>query len=188
MEPKIKQIIEESQNVKATLLSDENLGLIEKAAAKIIASLKNGGKVIVFGNGGSAADSQHMVAELVGRFKKDRIAIPAIALTTNTSTITALSNDYGYDISFKRQIEALAKKGDIVIGISTSGRAKNVIEALSAAKKMGIETIALTGKDGGSLKDIAGLAVIVKSNDTPRIQEAHILIIHIVCELVETSL
>ena len=188
MKNKIKKIIEESKDLKTSLLLEENLRLIQEIAEKIVSSLNQGGKVIVFGNGGSAADSQHMVAELVGRFKKERKALPAISLTTNTSTITALSNDYGYDISFKRQLEALGKKGDIAIGISTSGKAKSVIDALKAAKSMGLATVGLTGKDGGALKNAADLSLIVKSNDTPRIQEAHILIIHILCELVEDSI
>ena len=184
----IENLIKENRRVIQNLLSDQGLASIEKAAGNIIGSLEAGGKVIVFGNGGSAADSQHMVAEFVGRFKKERRAIPAIALTTNTSTITALSNDYGYEISFKRQIEALAKKADIAIGISTSGMAKNVIDALREAKKRGLATIALAGKDGGKIKSIADLAIVVTSNNTPRIQEAHILIIHILCELVENNL
>ena len=188
MQNKIKRIIEESQGVKASLLSKEYIDLIEKAAKNITGALGKGGKVIVFGNGGSASDSQHMVAELVGRFKKERAAVPAISLSTNTSTITALSNDYGYDISFKRQIEALGKKDDIAIGISTSGKAKNVIEALLKAKERGLATIALTGKAGGRVKDIADLSIVVNSDDTARIQEAHILIIHILCELVENEL
>ena len=188
MKDKIKKIIRESQEVKETLLSEKSLGLIEKTAKNIIQALQKGGKIIVFGNGGSASDSQHMVAELVGRFKKERAAVPAIALTTNTSTITALSNDYGYDISFKRQLEALGKKDDIAIGISTSGLAKNVIEALRKAKERGLATIALTGKGGGALKDIADLSIVVNSGDTARIQEAHILIIHILSELVEDEL
>ncbi len=185
MKNKIKKSIEASREVKNSLLSEKTLALIEKAAKRIIESLKHGGKVIVFGNGGSASDSQHMVAELVGRFKKERAAIPAIALTTNTSTITALSNDYGYDISFKRQLEALGKKDDIAIGISTSGMAKNVIATLLKAKEMGLATVGLTGTGGGALKDISDLSIVVNSGDTPRIQEAHILIIHILCELVE---
>lgn len=188
MRDKIKKAIEDSQKVKSLLFSAENLGLIEKTAQKIITALENGGKVIVFGNGGSAADSQHMVGELVGRFKKERKGLAAIALTTNTSTITALSNDYSYDISFKRQLEALGSQNDIAIGISTSGTAENVIEAMRLAKDMGIAAIALTGKGGGRLKDAADLAIVVESSDTPRIQEAHILIIHILCELVEESL
>ena len=128
-----------------------------------------------------------MVAELVGRFKKERKAIPAIALTTNTSSLTALSNDYGYEVSFKRQLEALGKKGDVAVAISTSGSARNVNEAIGLAKEMGLSTIALTGKNGGDLKSISELAFIVKSSDTARIQEAHILLIHILCELIENS-
>lgn len=185
MQNKIKNAIEESQKVKSALLSGDNIAFIEKAAKKIIAVLKNGGKVIVFGNGGSAADSQHMAGELVGRFKKERKGIPAIALTANTSIITALANDYSYNIIFKRQLEALGNKNDIAIGISTSGRAKNVIEAVKAAENMGMATLALTGAGGGELKGLAGLSIVVPSNDTPRIQEAHILIIHILCELIE---
>jgi D-sedoheptulose 7-phosphate isomerase len=188
MQDKIKKIIEESRAVKASLLSKDYLPLIEKTARAISGALALGGKVIIFGNGGSASDSQHMAAELVGRFKKERRALPAIALSTNTSTITALSNDYGYDISFKRQLEAFGKKNDIAIGISTSGTAKNVIAALSKAKDMGLATVALTGKTGGGLKDIADLSIVIKSPDTARIQEAHILIIHILCELVEDGL
>ncbi|GAF81466.1 unnamed protein product [marine sediment metagenome] len=185
MKNKIKRIIDESREVKTTLLAEANIELIEKMAEAMIESLRKGGKILVFGNGGSAADSQHMVAELVGRFKKERKALPAIALTVNTSTITALSNDYGYEVSFKRQIEALGKKGDLAVGISTSGTAKNVIEALKKAKDMGLLTVALTGKGGGQINTIADLSLEVKSNNTPRIQEAHILIIHILCELIE---
>ncbi|MGB2705574.1 MAG: D-sedoheptulose 7-phosphate isomerase [Candidatus Omnitrophota bacterium] len=185
MRTKIKRIIEESREVKTTLLAEANIELIEKTAEAMIESLRKGGKILVFGNGGSAADSQHFSAELVGRFKKERKALPAIALTVNTSTITALSNDYGYEVSFKRQIEALGKKGDLAVGISTSGTAKNVIEALKKAKNMGLLTVALTGKGGGQIKEIADLSLVVKSDNTPRIQEAHILIIHILCELIE---
>lgn len=188
MQNDIKRIIEESREAKEALLSAENLGHIENAARSMMRSLDAGGKIIVFGNGGSAADSQHFVAELVGRFRKERKAIPAIALTTNTSTITALANDYGYDISFKRQLEALGKKGDVAVGISTSGTAKNVIEAVRAAKEMGLVTVALTGKDGGKLKNEADLTIVVKSESTARIQESHILIIHILSELVENAI
>lgn len=187
MKQKIKNAIEAGQKAIKALLSDSQISLIEKAASTVTSSLKKGGKVIVFGNGGSAADSQHMVAELVGRFKKERKGIPAIALTTNTSTLSALSNDYGYDISFSRQVEALGKPNDVAIGISTSGNAANVIEAVKLAKKIGLSTIALTGKDGGKLKDISDTSIVVNSSDTPRIQEAHILIIHILCELIEDS-
>ena len=185
---KIKRIIEKSSEVKASLLSKESLELIEKIAKTIVSTIAKGRKILVFGNGGSAADSQHMVAELVGRFKKERKGIPAIALTANTSTITALSNDYGYGVSFKRQIEALGKEGDVAVGISTSGAAENVVEAMKLAKVMGLSAIALTGSGGGNLKSAADIAIVVKSNDTPRIQETHILIIHILCELIENEI
>jgi len=187
MENKIKSLIQKSMEAKKALLSKESLKQIESAVAKVVKSVKDGGKILVFGNGGSAADSQHMVAELVGRFKKERKAIPAIALTTDTSILTALSNDYGYDVSFKRQVEAHGKKGDIAIGISTSGNAKNVVEALKTANANGLGTILLTGKDGGSAKKEACIAICVDSTDTARIQEAHILIVHIICELLEDS-
>ena len=185
MQDKIKKAIEENRTTITSLLLPESTGLIKKAAGMITGSIKSGGKAIVFGNGGSAADSQHMAAELVGRFKKERKALPAIALTTNTSTITALSNDYGYDVSFKRQIEALGKKGDVAVGISTSGTAENVACALKKAKDAGLLTVALTGKGGGKIKKKADLSLVVKSDNTARIQEAHILIIHILCELIE---
>lgn len=188
MKEKIKKtILEHSLTVK-TLLSTKNLGLIESLAKRILTALGRGGKIIVFGNGGSAADSQHMAAELVGRFLRERPPIPAVALTTNSSSITALSNDYGYGVSFTRQLEALASGPDVVIGISTSGTAENVIAALGRAKEMGILTVALTGRGGGRLKDIADVSLIVKSQDTPRIQEAHILIIHILCSLIEDGM
>ena len=185
MKDKIKSLVKENLAMSQLLEKDEYLPSIESAAKKILGSLKNGGKVLIFGNGGSAAQSQHMAAELVGRFKKERKAISAIALTTDTSILTALANDYGYKTVFKRQVEALGRKGDVALGISTSGTAENVTEALKLAKDMGLETILLTGKDGGDARKVAGLSLVVPSNDTARIQEAHILIIHILCNLVE---
>lgn len=187
MKENIKNLIKESISVKELLLKDRTDD-IERAAKAIIRSVKGGGKVLVFGNGGSAADSQHMAAELVGRFKKERRPIAAVALTTNVSTLTALANDYGYDIVFSRQIEALGKKGDVAIGISTSGRSKNVVEAVKKAKSLGILTISLTGAAAGALKDECDISIAVDSRDTPRIQEAHITIIHIICELVEEGI
>ncbi len=180
----IQEIILESIRVKEDLLKD-NIGEIIEIAEKIIASLKKGGKLIIFGNGGSAGDAQHIAAELVGRFKKDRPALPAIALTTNTSIITALANDFGYDIIFARQIEALAGKNDVALGISTSGKAKNVILGLKQAKKMGLLTVALSGGDGGDIVKLADLSLVIPSSVTARIQESHILIGHIICELIE---
>ncbi len=183
----IKAKIEESIEVKEALHQSQAAN-IEKAAKLIIASLRGGGKILIFGNGGSAADSQHMAAELVGRFKKERAAMAAIALTTNTSTLTALANDYGYDATFSRQIEALGKEDDVAIGLSTSGNSKNVIAALNKAKSLKIKTIGLTGASGGAMKDICDVMITVGSKNTPRIQESHIMIIHILCELIEDSL
>lgn len=183
----IEDIINESIRTKQDLLKTE-LENIEKAVRKIIDCIGNGGKLIIFGNGGSAADSQHIAAEFVGRFKLERKALPALALTTNTSTLTALSNDYGYDACFKRQVESLGNKGDVALAISTSGNARNVIEAVKTAKEKSISTIALTGKDGGRLKGLCEMSIVVKSQDTARIQEAHILIGHIIAGIVELSL
>jgi D-sedoheptulose 7-phosphate isomerase len=187
MRDKIKDILLESIQVKEELLRTGISQIIE-ITNLIIDCLKKNGKVVLFGNGGSASDSQHIAAELVGRFKKDRIALPAIALTTNTSILTALANDYGYEVIFAKQVEALARKNDVVIGISTSGKAKNVALGIKQAKKMGLKTIALTGQDGGELAKLADISLIVPSSVTARIQETHITIGHIICELVEETL
>jgi len=188
MEESIKNLIKDSIKVKGDLLKSHTVGDIAKAAQAIVKSLKGGGKLLVFGNGGSASDSQHIVAELVGRFKKERAPLKAIALTTNTSIITALANDYNYDITFSRQLEALGKKGDTALGLSTSGNSKNVVEALRKAKAIGLTAICLTGGNGGTLKGIADISIVVDSKDTPRIQEAHIMIGHILCELIEEEM
>ena len=184
MRNRIIELIKESAKAKESLISGVS-DKIEVSAKAILASLKGGGKVLIFGNGGSAADSQHFAAELVGRFKKERAGLAAIALTVNTSTLTAIANDYGYDVVFARQVEALGVKGDIAVGLSTSGNSKNVIEAFRKARKLGMVTIGLVGRDGGKLKDECDIAIIVRSNDTPRIQEAHITIIHILCEIID---
>lgn len=186
MRDKIKDAFLESIQIKEELIR-ASTGQIMEITQILIDCLKKNGKVILFGNGGSASDSQHIAAEFVGRFKKDRAALPAIALTTNTSILTALANDYGYDTVFAKQVEALGQKNDVVIGISTSGKAKNVISGIKQAKKMGIKTIALLGADGGELAKLADISLVVPSNVTPRIQEAHITIGHIVCELVEEA-
>jgi len=187
MRERVREIILESIQVKEELLKN-NINQILQASEIIIESIKKGGKLIVFGNGGSASDAQHIAAELVGRFKKDRPALAALALTTNTSIITALANDFGYEVVFARQLEALAGKFDVALGISTSGKAKNVALGLKQAKKMGLKTIALTGCDGGELIKLADVSLVVPSNITARIQEAHITIGHIVCELTEERL
>ncbi len=183
----IENIIKSSIETKKTLLGKE-VASIEKAVELIQDCIGKGGKLLIFGNGGSAADSQHIAAEFVGRFKLERRALPALALSTNTSTLTALSNDYGYEVTFKRQIESLGNKGDVVLAISTSGNAKNVIEAVKTAKEKGLATIALTGNDGGALSPLCESSIIVNSQDTARIQEAHILIGHIIAEIIESSL
>jgi D-sedoheptulose 7-phosphate isomerase len=187
MKKMIEDIINSSIKTKKALLERESVN-IEKAVLAIKKCISGGGKLLIFGNGGSAADSQHIAAEFVGRFKLDRKAMPAVALTTNTSTLTALSNDYGYETTFKRQIEALGNKGDVALAISTSGNAKNVIEAAKAAKQKGLASIALTGNSGGALGPLCDISIVVDSQDTARIQEAHILIGHIIAEIVETEL
>ena len=184
MRERIKDILLESIQVKEEILRTD-IGKIVEIAEGIIDCLKKNGKLILFGNG--ASDSQHIAAELVGRFKKDRNSLAAIALTTNTSIITSLANDYGYDIIFSKQLESMAQKEDIAIGISTSGKAKNVALGIKQAKKMGIKTVALTGGDGGELAKLADISLVVPSAVTARIQEAHITIGHIVCELVEEA-
>lgn len=170
------------------IVADTLAGEILKAAQLIKNSLANGGKLLLMGNGGSAADAQHIAAELVGRFKKERKALPAIALTSNTSTLTALGNDYDYNIIFARQVEAFARKGDVVVGITTSGNSENVVRALKLANEMGAATVGFLGNQGGKAKDVANVAIVVPSNDTARIQEVHITIGHIICEILEQEL
>ena len=163
-------------------------GLAEQIAAladRVIATYKNGGRVLVFGNGGSAADATHLASELVGRYDRDRKALPALALTTDTPTITSISNDFGYEQVFARQIDAHAKPNDLVIGITTSGKSRNVIAGIEAARKIGCYTVALSGRDGGPIASIADATTIVPSQVTARIQEGHAVIIHIICELVD---
>lgn len=158
---------------------------IDRTAQIVNECLRRGNKILLMGNGGSAADAQHIAAEFVGRFKKERKGLPAIALTTDTSIITAVGNDYSFDSIFSRQIESLAVEGDVIIGISTSGNSPNIINGIDVAKKIGCYTIGLLGKEGGKLKKIVNLPVIVPSDNTPRIQEVHILIGHIICELID---
>lgn len=187
MRDKIKDILLESIQIKEELLR-VNISKIMEIAELITETLKKNGKVILFGNGGSSSDSEHFAAELVGRFKKERKGLAAISLASNTAILTALANDYGYEVVFARQIEALGTENDIAVGISTSGKAKNVLLAIKQAKKMGINTIALTGADGGELAKTADLSLVVPSSVTARIQEAHITIAHIICEIVEHNL
>ena len=158
---------------------------LEVAANICIDSLKQGGKILIFGNGGSAADAQHIAAELVGRYKLERKGLSAIALSTDTSSLTAISNDYGYEHVFDRQIEALAKPEDVVIGISTSGNSSNVINALQSAKNIGCKSIGLSGKFGGDMNKLCDVNLVIPAKDTARIQEMHILLGHIICHLIE---
>ena len=160
---------------------------IEQASKMVSQTLKNGHKVLLCGNGGSAADAQHIAAELTGRYKSERKGLPAIALTTDTSALTAISNDYGYDRVFDRQVEALANKGDLLIGISTSGNSQNIISALTSAKAAGCQTLGFSGREGGEMNKVCDINLVVPSTDTPRIQEIHILIGHILCQAVDDA-
>ncbi|MBU0650322.1 D-sedoheptulose 7-phosphate isomerase [bacterium] len=183
----MEKYLKESVQVKNKVI-DTQIGLIEKAVEAVIKCFKSGGKVIVFGNGGSASDAQHMAAEFVGRFKLERQALPAIALSTNTSTLTAVGNDYGYDEIFLRQLQAFASEKDVVIGISTSGKSKNVIKAIEYAKSKNIKTICLTGLPGNPLSDIVDVSIVAPTDYTPFVQESHIAIIHVICKLVEEEI
>ena len=185
----IQDRIQRSIDVKNAVLADSRFhDLLAEVAIQIVKTLRAGGKVLFCGNGGSAADAQHLAAEFTGRYLKERRALPALALTTNTSSVTAIGNDYGFDLVFARQLEALGKEGDVVIGISTSGNSRNIIRAFEAAKSKSIYTVALTGLSGGTMKKIADCAICVPSEETPRIQECHILAGHIICEIVEETL
>ncbi len=158
---------------------------IERVAFLIINSIRSDGKLLVCGNGGSAADAQHMVAEFVNRFLKERRPLPAISLTTDTSNLTSIANDYSFDYVFSKQVEAIGKAGDVLIGISTSGNSKNVLNAIETARGLGIKTIGLLGRDGGVIKSACDIALIVPSSSTPRVQEVHGFIIHAICQMVE---
>ncbi|MDB5205638.1 MAG: D-sedoheptulose 7-phosphate isomerase [Flavisolibacter sp.] len=182
----IKSIIEDSIQVKQLILEDENLlQTVNDVVAVIISSLKNGGRLYFCGNGGSAADAQHLAAELSGRFYKDRKALPAEALHVNSSYLTAVANDYGFDIVYARLVEGIMQKGDVLIGLSTSGNSANIVKAFEAAKAKGIITVGFTGLTGGLLKSLSDYLINIPSADTPRIQESHIMLGHIICQLAE---
>lgn len=185
----VRDRIQTSIAVKQMLLANSDFqDAAVQVAARIVESFRAGGKLFFFGNGGSAADAQHLAAEFTGRYLKERHALPAIALSVNSSAVTAIGNDYGFDLVFARQIEAFGKQGDVAIGISTSGNSPNVIRALELAKSKSIFTVALTGGSGGAMANIADCTLRVPSTETPRIQECHILTGHIICEIVEQSL
>lgn len=172
-------------HIKAATSLYELTDKVAKTAELCIQCLQNGGKLLIFGNGGSAADAQHIAAELVGKYKNHRNGISAIALTTDTSALTSIGNDFGYEHIFDRQVEAIAKEGDVLIGISTSGKSINVINALKTASKIKCRSIGLSGCDGGEMTQICDVNIVVSSIDTPRIQEMHIIIGHIICHLIE---
>ena len=180
----VKNFLYKSANLKNTV-ADTLSAEIFKAAQQIKNRLDGGGKLLLMGNGGSAGDGEHIAAELIGRFMMESKAMPALALTVDTSSLTALGNDYGFETVFARQVEALANKNDAVIGISTSGNSENVVRAINKANSIGAFTIGLLGNDGGKLKDAVNLPIVIPSNDTARIQEVHITIGHIICEIIE---
>lgn len=183
----INDLIQESIDLKKRV-QNEMLQSIAEAAELIIETIKKNKKVLICGNGGSAADSQHFAAELVGRFVKERDPLPAIALTVDTSFITAWSNDYSYDTIFSRQVEALGAEDDLLFAISTSGNSKNCIHAINTAKEKGLKTVSLTGKNGGKMKDMSDNNITVSGDKTYNIQESHIMIIHIICCLIEENI
>lgn len=174
--------LETIQNVIETMSEP-----LEKASKLAVDTLKNGNKVLLFGNGGSAADAQHIAAELTGRYKTERRGLPGIALTTDTSALTAIGNDYGYDRVFDRQVESLASKGDLLIGISTSGNSKNVINAFNIGREIGCNIIGFSGRDGGAMNELCDVNLVVPSDDTPRIQEMHILFGHTICQIIDDN-
>lgn len=183
---KIKAIIQSSIDIKQQVLQDEALlNTISKVVDLITSAFKNGNRIYFCGNGGSAADAQHLAAEFSGRFYTDRKALPAEALHCNTSYLTAVANDYGFDVVYSRMIDGIGEKGDVLVGLSTSGNSANIIKAFEVAKAKGIATVAFTGASGGSMKPLSDLLINIPSSDTPRIQESHITIGHIICQLVE---
>ena len=187
MEDYIVKIFKESSNLKETFVG-ENLDGIVSVVEAITAALKAGNKILIFGNGGSAADAQHLAAEFVNRFIIERPPLPAIALSTDTSVITSIGNDYDFSEIFSKQIRAIGQAGDVAWGISTSGSSQNVIKALGVAKKMGLVTIGITGRDGGEIAKMVDYSLNVSSHSTPRIQEVHITLGHVICEMVDFKL
>jgi D-sedoheptulose 7-phosphate isomerase len=187
MKEEIVQIFRESADLKLRFIR-QNADVLVQVVRMIVAAFKSGNKVLLFGNGGSAADAQHMAGEFINRFLIERPPLPAISLTTDTSVLTSISNDYGYADSFSKQVKALGKEGDVAIGISTSGAAANVIKAVKVAREMGLKTVGLSGRDGGELAKSVDVAIVVDSPVTPRIQEVHITIGHVICEMVDRML
>ncbi len=187
MKREIESSLNESINIKAELLSN-SVEVVIQIAETLIEAFKAGHSLYLMGNGGSAADAQHISGELVGRFKKNRKALPALAFTTDTSVLTAIANDFGYDQCFERQVDAFVKDGDVVIGLSTSGNSTSIVNAVQVAKRKGAKTIAFTGRGGGQLKDCVDVCLEIPSVDTARIQECHITFGHILCSIIEKEL
>ena len=186
MNEKIKNLIQSSIDVKQLVLSDQRLqDAVRSSINSIVNAFRNGNKVMFCGNGGSAADAQHLAAEFSGRFYKDRTALPAEALHVNTSYLTAVANDYSFDVIYSRLVEGTGKEGDVLVALSTSGNSINIIKALEAAKDKKMITIGFTGESGGKMKSLCDHLLNIPSNDTPRVQESHILLGHIICQLVE---
>ena len=183
----IRDLAAESVALKMRFF-EENARLLMEVGGRMAECLRSGGKVLTFGNGGSAADAQHFAGELVGRFLRDRPALAAIALTTDPSVVTAIGNDMGYEAVFRRQVEAHGKPGDVAVGISTSGRSPNVVEALRVARARGLLTIGMTGGGGGRLEGMVHYLIDVPSHDTPRIQEVHTMVVHVLCQIVEEAM
>ena len=183
----IRRVVEESAALKMRFFA-ESTPLLLEVGAKMAESVLGGGRVLAFGNGGSAADAQHLVGELVGRFRADRPAVSALALTTDPTVVTAVSNDMGFETVFRRQVEAHGRRGDVAIGISTSGRSPNVLEGLRAARERGMVTVGLTGNGGGAIADLVDHLVDVPHEDTARIQEVHVMVLHVLCQVVEESI
>lgn len=189
MQDKIKSIIQSSIDTKKRIIDNPALmEVIEKITNEIVKAFKNGNKVLFCGNGGSAADAQHLAAEFSGRFYTDRNPLPSEALHCNTSYLTAVANDYGYDVVYSRIVKGVGKEGDVLIGLTTSGNSVNIIKAMQQAEQLGMVTVAFTGESGGQMKLLCDYLVNIPSNDTPRIQESHITLGHIVCQLVEEAL
>lgn len=179
------ELISHLETIKKVIETMEDS--LAQASLLVVETLKNGNKILLCGNGGSAADAQHIAAELTGRYKIDRRGLPAIALTTDTSALTSIGNDYGYDRVFDRQVEALASKGDLIIGISTSGNSQNVVNALKLGAELGCKTLGFSGRDGGDMNEVCHINLVVPSSDTPRIQEMHILFGHTICQIVDDN-
>jgi D-sedoheptulose 7-phosphate isomerase len=184
----VSRSLKESSATKERFMTAENVSAVVEAASAVAASFRSGGKLLIAGNGGSAADAQHLAAEFVNRFEMERPPLPAIALSTDSSCLTSIGNDYSFDQVFSKQVRALGRKGDVLLAISTSGASRNVSEAADAARSIGMKTVVLTGKGGGDLARRADILINVDSRSTPRIQEVHITVCHIICELVDHTL